>query len=86
MDRYLITGFSGFVGKHFLEYLEGLQQQVSVLGVDIVQPGFEWDRLSHVQLDFEKMDLLVMNVNYYYRSTTIIFPVFNYRISIRTVA
>jgi GDP-4-dehydro-6-deoxy-D-mannose reductase len=58
MDRYLITGFSGFVGKHFLEYLEGLQQQVSVLGVDIVQPGFEWDRSSHVQLDFEKMDLL----------------------------
>jgi hypothetical protein len=28
----------------------------------------------------------MMNVNYYYRSTTIIFPVFNYRISIRTVA
>ncbi|MBA4423350.1 MAG: GDP-mannose 4,6 dehydratase [Syntrophus sp. (in: bacteria)] len=58
MDRYLITGFSGFVSKHFLKYLEGLQQQVSVLGVDIVQPDFGLDWLSHVQCDFVKMDLL----------------------------
>ncbi len=58
MDRYLITGFSGFVSRHFLEFLEGLQKRVSVLGVDIVHPDFELDRLSHVQLDFENMDLL----------------------------
>ncbi|MFH1298125.1 MAG: GDP-mannose 4,6-dehydratase [Bacteroidota bacterium] len=58
MDKYLITGFSGFVSRHFLEYLAGLQKQVSVLGIDIVQPDFELDRLSHVQCDFEKMDLL----------------------------
>jgi GDP-4-dehydro-6-deoxy-D-mannose reductase len=58
MDRYLITGFSGFVGKHFLEYLETLQSPVSVLGVDIVPPDFGQDRLHHVQCDFEKMDLL----------------------------
>lgn len=58
MDRYLITGFSGFVSRHFLEYLEGLQKQVSVLGVDINAPDFGLDGLSHVQLDFEKMDLL----------------------------
>lgn len=58
MDRYLITGFSGFVGKHFLEYLEGLQKQVSVLGVDINDPDFRPDRLHYVQCDFEKMDLL----------------------------
>lgn len=58
MDRYLITGFSGFVGKHFLEYLETLHSPVSVLGVDIVPPDFGLDRLHHVQCDFEKMDLL----------------------------
>jgi len=58
MDRYLITGFSGFVGKHFLEYLETLHSPVSVLGVDIVPPDFGLDRLSHVQCDFVKMDLL----------------------------
>ena len=58
MDRYLITGFSGFVGKHFLEYLETLHSQVSVLGVDIVPPDFSLDRPHHMQCDFEKMDLL----------------------------
>jgi GDP-4-dehydro-6-deoxy-D-mannose reductase len=58
MNRYLITGFSGFVSRHFLQFLEGLQKRVSVLGIDIVQPDFELDRLSHVQLGFEKMDLL----------------------------
>jgi len=58
MDRYLITGFSGFVGKHFLEHLETLQNPVSVLGIDIVPPDFGLDRLHHVQCDFMKMDLL----------------------------
>lgn len=58
MDRYLITGFSGFVSKHFLEYLEILQSPVSVLGVDINDPDFGLDGLNHVQLDFQKMDLL----------------------------
>ena len=58
MDRYLITGFSGFVSKHFLEYLETLHSPVSVLGVDIVHPDFELDRLNHVQSDFANMDLL----------------------------
>jgi GDP-4-dehydro-6-deoxy-D-mannose reductase len=58
MDRYLITGFSGFVGKHFLEYLEKLHSPVSVLGVDIVSPDFSLNRLHYMQCDFEKMDLL----------------------------
>jgi GDP-4-dehydro-6-deoxy-D-mannose reductase len=58
MDRYLITGFSGFVGKHFLEYLETLHSPVSVLGVDIVPPDFGLEMLQNVKCDFEKMDLL----------------------------
>jgi len=58
MDKYLITGFSGFVSKHFLEYLEILKSPVSVLGIDINDPDFGLDRLHHVQCDFEKMDLL----------------------------
>lgn len=58
MDRYLITGFSGFVGKHFLDYLETLHSPISVLGIDINNPDFVMDRLSHVQCNFEKMDLL----------------------------
>lgn len=58
MDRYLITGFSGFVSRHFLEFLEGLQKRVSVLGLDLVQPDFGSHRLGHIQLGFEKVDLL----------------------------
>lgn len=58
MDRYLITGFSGFVSRHFLEYLERLKRPVSILGVDINDPDFRLDRWSHVQCGFEKMDLL----------------------------
>ncbi|MBN2570082.1 MAG: GDP-mannose 4,6-dehydratase [Deltaproteobacteria bacterium] len=58
MDRYLITGFSGFVSKHFLEYLEILQNPVSVLGIDINSPDFGLGRLDHVQCDFEQMNLL----------------------------
>jgi len=58
MDRYLITGFSGFVSRHFLEYLEILQSPVSVLGIDMAHPDFGSDGLSHARLDFQKMDLL----------------------------
>ena len=58
MDRYLITGFSGFVSRHFLKYLEILQNPVSVLGIDMVYPDFGLDGPSHVQSDFQKMDLL----------------------------
>lgn len=58
MHRYLITGFSGFVGRHFLEYLESLQNPSFAMGVDIVPPDFSLDRLKHVQCNFEKRDLL----------------------------
>lgn len=58
MDRYLITGFSGFVSYHFLDYLEGLKKQISVLGIDIVQPDFYLNRQSSLHITFEKMDLL----------------------------
>ena len=58
MDRYLLPGFSGFVGKHFLEYLEILKSPVFLLGIDIAVPNFGLDGLNHVQLDFQKMDLL----------------------------
>lgn len=58
MHKYLITGFSGFVSKHFLDYLECKQNPVSILGVDIINPDFSLDRLRHVCCDFQQMDLL----------------------------
>lgn len=40
MSKYLITGFSGFVAKHFLEYLLQKEPQAQVLGIDIQEPVF----------------------------------------------
>ncbi|MDR2345597.1 MAG: GDP-mannose 4,6-dehydratase [Planctomycetaceae bacterium] len=36
MKRYLITGVSGFVGQHFLKYLDTLEDQFDVVGIDRV--------------------------------------------------
>jgi len=35
MNKYLITGISGFVAYHFLEHLNGLGEKVEVLGLDL---------------------------------------------------
>jgi len=61
MNRYLITGFSGFVSRHFLDYLEMLQEPVSVMGIDINPPEFKSEGRNHVSVDFQKIDLLDRN-------------------------
>lgn len=39
VKRVLVTGASGFVGRHFCEYLNTLNLQLDVTGIDIVEPG-----------------------------------------------
>lgn len=58
MKKYLITGYSGFVSPHFLNYLESLQEVCSVLGVDINSPDFEASNYKYVECTFQKIDLL----------------------------
>jgi GDP-4-dehydro-6-deoxy-D-mannose reductase len=58
MDKYLITGFSGFVSKHFLELLEDKKEQVSVVGIDINNPDFSYTTYKYVTCSFYKIDLL----------------------------
>lgn len=58
MDRFLITGFSGFVSKHFLDYLERQQQAVEVLGLDLFDPSFDLSGYKHLACTFSKADLL----------------------------
>jgi len=58
MNRYLITGFSGFVGHHFVEYLENNEKNCLVKGLDIHDPDFRFDHYKNVQISFEKIDLL----------------------------
>ena len=58
MDKYLITGFSGFVAKHFLEFLEKQKMPAFVLGIDIHSPEFNIDEFNYIQCSFEQADLL----------------------------
>ncbi len=76
MGKYLITGFSGFVSRHFLDYLESNKINSEVLGVDLLTPHFQTDSYSHVQCSFEKVDLLdknqVDNLIYQFQPTYIL--------------
>lgn len=58
MEKYLITGFSGFVSKHFLEYLDSLGKSVSVLGVDVNEPQFDYTSYGQLKCSFQSLDLL----------------------------
>lgn len=42
MNKYLITGFSGFVSMHFLAMLDSLNEAIEVVGVDLKEPEFIW--------------------------------------------
>lgn len=58
MKKYLITGYSGFVGRHFLEYLERNEAHSSVKGLDVQNPEFSQDSYKNIRLDCERIDLL----------------------------
>jgi len=58
MEKFLITGFSGFVSRHFLDHLENQKFSSRVLGVDVSAPDFNADEYRHVKCSFEKTNLL----------------------------
>lgn len=58
MEKYLITGFSGFVAKHFLDFLDERKEPATILGVDIHQPDFDIHQFQNIKCSFEKTDLL----------------------------
>lgn len=57
-DRYLITGFSGFVSRHFLDYLENNNINAQILGIDIHEMDFDISDYRNISCQFEKVDLL----------------------------
>lgn len=57
MDKFIITGCSGFVGRHFLDYLEDNQIKCEVLGLDIA-PMIPHRSFVYVKLSTECVDLL----------------------------
>lgn len=61
MQKYLITGFSGFVSRYFIQYLEENKINSSILGIDTQYPAFDIENLHHVKVKFEKTDLKEKN-------------------------
>ena len=59
MKRMLITGFSGFVSRHFLNYLVENNLSYAVLGVDVNPPKFAMeDYAPTLAMSFEQVNLL----------------------------
>jgi GDP-4-dehydro-6-deoxy-D-mannose reductase len=58
LDKYLLTGFSGFVGRHFVEYLEDKGSPCLVKGLDISNPDFRFAHYKNVRISFDNVDLL----------------------------
>lgn len=57
--KVLITGFSGFVGRHFINYLKENDIECDVLGIDVSEPQFDILNISDsINIKFEKVDLL----------------------------
>lgn len=59
MKRMLITGFSGFVSRHFLNYLVENNLSYEVLGVDVNPPKFAMENYAPtLAMSFEQVNLL----------------------------
>jgi GDP-4-dehydro-6-deoxy-D-mannose reductase len=61
MKKYLVTGYSGFVSRHFLEYLDNDKTYASIMGLDVQKPEFSNSSYKSIRADFEKIDLLDQN-------------------------
>ncbi len=58
MTKYIITGFSGFVSRHFLNMLEANKENAIILGLDINEPDFDYGHFQHIKCKFKILDLL----------------------------
>lgn len=76
MERLLITGFSGFVSRHLLEYLESEGGAAEVLGVSRTDPSFPLEAFPLLRCRFKRLDLLdkegVLELLSSYRPTAIV--------------
>jgi GDP-4-dehydro-6-deoxy-D-mannose reductase len=57
MKKFLITGISGFVGQHFINYLESAKIKSQVLGIDLAE-NKSGGELTYVTQSFKQIDLL----------------------------
>jgi GDP-4-dehydro-6-deoxy-D-mannose reductase len=58
LNTFLITGFSGFVSKHFLDFLEKNHAGAVVYGIDIQHPDFDLSAFKNIHCHFKVINLL----------------------------
>jgi len=58
VKKYLVTGFTGFVSRHFLEFLESNCINAIVKGIDVCTPDINESHFKYIKISFEKMNLL----------------------------
>jgi len=58
MKKYFITGFSGFVSRHFIDYLDKNEIEAAILGADITRPEFQFENYKSVKCSYREMNLL----------------------------
>lgn len=59
MKKIFITGFSGFVSRHFLDYLYNENLAYEVLGVDINPPMMSLNKyMDRLEVQFKELNLL----------------------------
>lgn len=56
--RILITGFSGFVARHFIEYLHALKIKIEIYGIDVTPPQYDLNQfLPELKIRFKILDM-----------------------------
>lgn len=59
MKKIMITGFSGFVSRHFMDYLYQEKLSYEVLGVDIAEPKMDLTQYEdRLKVSFRQLNLL----------------------------
>jgi len=58
MEKYLITGFSGFVCRHLLDLIEKEGEKSSVTGIDLSPPDFDITSYSNIKINFIELNLM----------------------------
>lgn len=56
--KILITGFSGFVAEYFINYLNTVESNCTVLGIARSNPKFNFSNLTNLSIEFKAIDLL----------------------------
>jgi len=55
--KYLVTGFSGFVSRNYIEYLGLRNSEAEIMGIDLREPDIRFDQYRKLIIKFQRIDL-----------------------------